>query len=129
MNNHSAQKISETILNFGQPLISQLGDDYGKREVEHCMRIVISAWNAVTLDEVQSTTKWTKSLLEHADGAEGGAKEVVGIVRHLVHRKKSLFKNDLRGVGEYSVKVKRGEMVFRCEARDVESRYATKNHT
>jgi len=125
MKSHSVSKISETIINFGQPLISQLGDDYGKQELEHCMRIIISAWNAVTLDEVQSTTTWTESLFDHA---KGGPDEVVGILRSLVHRKKTMFKDDLRGVGEHWVKMKRGEIVFGCEARDVEGRYATKTH-
>ena len=125
MKNHSVSKISETILNFGQPLISQLGDDYGKEELEHCMRIVISAWNAVTLDDVQSTDTWTTSLLQHA---EGGPDEVVSILKSLLHRKKTMFREDLRGVGEHWIKLKRGEIVFGCEARDVESRYANVPH-
>lgn len=125
MKNYPVRKISETILDFGQPLISELGDDYGTQELEHCMRIVISAWNAVTLDDVQSTNTWTTSLFQHA---EGGPVEVVSILKSLVHRKKTLFREDLRGVGEHWIKLKRGEIVFGCEARDVESRYASVPH-
>ncbi|MDC0434778.1 hypothetical protein OAM69_03955 [bacterium] len=124
MKSHSVSKISETLLLFGEPLLSQLDNDYGKEELEHCMRIVISAWNAVNLDEIQSTNKWTESLLEHA---RGGPVELVDILSGLVHRKKTMFKDDLRGVGEHWVKLKRGEIVFSCEARDVEGKYSTKN--
>jgi hypothetical protein len=121
MEKHSVAKISETILNFGEPLISQLQGDYGKHELEACMRIVISAWNAVTLDDVHDTEKWTTSLFEHA---EKGPSEMTQILRELVNRKKIFFKDDLRGVGEYWIKLKRGDLVFSCEAKDVEGRYA-----
>ncbi len=120
----SVETISETILIFGEPLTSLLDADgsYGKPEFERCMGVVVNAWNAVTLDDVQNTDAWTTSLLEHA---ADGPPEMAAMPRLLVERKKAMFADGVRGVGEYWVRENGRELTFGCDARDVSGKYST----
>lgn len=50
----------------GESLIAELEAPFARHEFEDCMRIVISVWQAVTLDKVEGSERWTTSLYEHA---------------------------------------------------------------
>ena len=123
MKSYSVDKIPESIIIFGEPLIYLLDAEgcYEKREFDHCMRIVISVWNAVTLDSVENTNKWTTSLLEHS---KDGPPEMAAMVKLLIERKRTMLNNDVRAVGEHWIKDRAGDLMFGCDARDVANKYS-----
>ena len=78
-------KISQTILEFGSPLISQLPDDCTKQEFEATMIIVVTAWNTVVLDQREKSDRNEKQLLFTMQNAP---KEAQLEVKRLIKRKK-----------------------------------------
>ena len=58
------RKISETILEFGEPIFPKLPDNASKEEMEAAMRLIVSAWNAVVLDDWNKTREFEKAFLK-----------------------------------------------------------------
>jgi hypothetical protein len=107
-------KISQTILEFGRPIILQLPDEYTKEEFEAAITIVITVWNAVVMDGWEISTKFKTQLLS---AIENAPKEVQIEVKRLIKRKKEKYGSDPRAVGHYWVREQNGEFIFGCEAR------------
>ena len=108
------RKISETILEFGDPIIAELPENAPKEEMEAVMLLIVSAWNAVVLDDWNKTRKFEKAFLKSLMPMP---KEFESIPRKLIKRKKRKYSSDPRAVGNYWVIEKNGELVFRAEAR------------
>lgn len=108
------RKISETILEFGEPIIDVLSPRATKEEFAHIMQIVVSAWNAVVLDEWNDTSHFESGFLAAFDSAPP---QLQAMAADLVLRKKKKFSDDPRGVGKYEVLEKHGQLVFRADAR------------
>jgi hypothetical protein len=107
-------RISLTITTFGQSLINQLPHDYNQEELEAVMAIVITVWNAVTIDAWNKTTEQETLVLTTL----GTEREGLLTVKRLIKRKKTKFANDLRAVGEHWVREESdGGLIFGCEAR------------
>ena len=107
-------KISQTILEFGKPVILQLPMNPSKEEFDGAIRIVISAWNAVVMDSWENGNKFESLLLSCMAEAP---KQAQVEIKRLIKRKKSNFSLDPRAVGEHWVREGNGELVFGCEAR------------
>ena len=111
------RKISETILDFGEPLLSQLDSDAPKDVLESTLTIVITVWNA----HVTAMPRWGQpqfladlhTQLSSADALP----ELVDAVRTLSQRRLELFASDGRAVGEWSLVGRRGAWSLRCDAR------------
>jgi len=58
------RKISETILEFGDPILEELPENASKEEMEAAMRLIVSAWNAVVLDDWNKTREFEKAFLK-----------------------------------------------------------------
>ncbi len=78
------------------------------------MRIVVSAWNAVALDEWNKTNYFENEFLIALSSMPD---EMQLIAKNLIIRKKTKYSSDTRAVGNYCVLEKDGEFVFRAEAR------------
>jgi hypothetical protein len=116
-------KISQTILEFGKPLINQLPRNHTKREFEAAISIVIIVWNSVVIDTWEADSNYESELLEKISSEP---KEYQLAIRRLIKRKKKKFGNDPRGVGNHWVREEDGEFIFGCEARlNVENAPAT----
>jgi len=109
-----SRKISETILEFGDPVLQELPESATKEDFEAVMLLVVSAWNAVVLDEWNKTRKFEKEFIK---ALRPMPKEFDGIPRKLIWRKKRKYSSDPRAVGNYWVIEKNGGYVFRAEAR------------
>jgi hypothetical protein len=107
------RKISETILEFGEPILEELPENASKEEMEAAMRLIVSAWNAVVLDDWNKTREFEKAFLKALMPIP---KEFESIPRKLIKRKKRKYSSDPRAVGNYWVIEKNGELVFRAEA-------------
>ena len=108
------RKISETILEFGEPILEKLPDNASKEEMEAAMRLIVSAWNAVVLDDWNKTREFEKAFLKALMPIR---KEFESVPRKLIKRKKRKYSSDPRAVGNYWVIEKNGELVLRAEAR------------
>lgn len=107
-------KISQTILEFGNPVISQLPNGYTKEELEAAISLIILVWNAVVMDSWAPENRFEAEILERISGEP---KQYQLVIKRLIKRKKSKYGNDPRGVGHYWVRDDNGEPVFGCEAR------------
>ena len=111
------RKISETILDFGEPLLSQLDADAPKDVLESTLTIVITVWNA----HVTALPRWGQpqfladlhTQLSSADALP----ELANAVRTLSQRRLELFASDARAVGEWSLVGRSGGWSLRCDAR------------
>jgi hypothetical protein len=56
-------KLSRTILEFGEPVFSNLPNDHSVKDYEKALRIVITVWNAITFDSCNGVNKAEKELM------------------------------------------------------------------
>ena len=112
------RKISETILDFGEPLLSHFPDDVPLKTLHEAFKTVILIWNA----HVMATPVWGKPGhlrdLEKAMKGPTAPPEMESMVRHLTKRWLDEFRDDPRAVGHWKIlRDAAGELRFRCEAR------------
>ncbi|MDI1442429.1 hypothetical protein [Polyangium sp. 6x1] len=112
------RKISETILDFGEPLLSQLGPVPPVDAARNALTIVITVWNA----HVMAMPIWgipehlarVQALLRDPV-AQQGMKEAFAA---LSARRREKLNDDPRAVGEWSILPDgHGGHRFRCDAR------------
>lgn len=111
----STRKISATFLDFAEPLLAPLGAKASKQEMEGVLQIAFTVWNAVAYDAVQGGSRWVsqvRSLV--AKAPDPGA---LLLVEHMIARKRSLFGDDQRLIGEYKIFRRDGEVRLRAEAK------------
>jgi len=109
----SNRKISETFLDFAEPLLAPLGAEATEHEMEEALQIAFTVWNAVVFDAVDCSSRWVDQLRDLA----GHDPDVRPIIEQLVARKQTLFGNDHRLIGEYRLHRHHGELRLRAEAR------------
>jgi hypothetical protein len=109
----SNRKISETFLDFAEPLLAPLGAEATEHEMEEALKIAFTVWNAVVFDAVNRNSRWVDQLRDLA----GQDPSVRAVVEQLVARKQSLFGKDHRLIGEYRLHRHHGELRLRAEAR------------
>jgi hypothetical protein len=107
-------KISQTILEFGDPVILQLPGDHTKEEFESAITIVITVWNVVVMDEWDKSNKFETELLSATESAPKKAKIEI---KRLLKRKKEKYSSDPRAVGNHWIREQNDQFIFGCEAR------------
>jgi len=108
------RKISETLLDFSSPLLDALGKGATKYQVEKVFEIAYTVWNAIVLDTVKDSSEHISMLRQTIEGDPMASE----LIEQFISRKKAMFADDLRLIGEYRVTQKRGEWRLRAEARD-----------
>jgi hypothetical protein len=108
------RKISETFLDFSVPLFVAMGDGATKKQFENVLRITYSVWNAVNFDSIRGGTKYVMMLRQ----AMGKNFIDRAIIEELIVRKRNEFGDDLRLIGEYSLRMVKGEWRLRADVRD-----------
>jgi hypothetical protein len=111
------RKISETILDFGEPLPSRFDETPPIDVMREILMTVITVWNAHVLampmwGEPEHLERLTECL-----SSPGVPEEMRGLLDALVRRRNERFKDDPRAVGEWAVKSVNGEYGLRCDAR------------
>ena len=112
------RKISETIIDFGAPLISDLDPSQPIEIVRSVFTIVITVWNA----HVLAMPVWGKPQLLEQLGellqTAGSAPQLTDTCAQLAARRQERFADDPRAVGEWSVAIDRqGRVRLHCDAR------------
>ena len=107
------RKISESFLEFAEPLLQFDGKIPSHEEMEDVLRIAFAAWNAVVFDTVRGNTHFVtqvrQQLAEHPP--------LAALIETMILRKQSAFGRDLRLVGDYKLVQHDGEWRLRVEAR------------
>ena len=112
------RKISETIIDFGAPLIFDLDKDQPIEIVRSVFTIVIMVWNA----HVTAMPAWGKPQLLEELGklllSPGAAPQLIDTCKELAARRQQHFADDLRAVGEWNVEFDHaGRVRLHCDAR------------
>lgn len=76
----SNRKISETFLDFAEPLLAPLGAEATEHEMEEALKIAFTVWNAVVFDAVNRNSRWVDQLRDLA----GHDPDVRPIIEQLV---------------------------------------------
>ena len=108
------RKISETFLEFAEPLLVPLGPGTTEHEMNQALQIAFTVWNAVVYETANGDTQYLNMLQD----LTAGQPEVVALVNHLIERKRHQFGNDHRLVGDFQLTIKQGKLNLRAEARD-----------
>ena len=109
----SPRKISETFLEFAEPLWGPLGVEATDHELEQTLMIAFTVWNSIVFDVTDPGQRRIEQLRNLA-GQDPGVR---AIVEQLIARKQSLFANDQRLIGEYRLTRRQGELHLQAEAR------------
>ena len=107
-------KLSQNVLEFGKAIINELPEGYSRKELEAALTLIVTVWNAVIIDTNNNDKVFEKDLISRL---ENEPKEAQLAIKRLIKRKKVKFKNDLRLVGDNSVKDTMDGYSFICEAR------------
>lgn len=110
-------KISATILDFASPLTSGLGSDAPIEAHRDALRIATTVWNAVVLEACGNSEFVTELLGKAGEAGRQDSGAAGAVIRELVRRKRALYAEDLRLVGEWELRtVGKGEISLRAVA-------------
>jgi hypothetical protein len=112
------RKISDTFLLFAEPLLDALGPNVTEAQMKQPLMIAWTVWNAVVYADVAKNGRTLGTLRSSID-CDPESKE---LIEALIERKRTLFGDDQRLIGEYTVYRKDGEIRLRAESRDPRSR-------
>jgi hypothetical protein len=112
--NFPNRKISETLLDFAEPILAFLGPQASQAELTQALEIAVTIWNAIVLDAVENSSK----NLEMVRDALGSHRLENPIIQTLVDRKRRFFADDMRGISDFQVSMKNDGLVLRAEARN-----------
>ena len=107
------RKISETFLDYASPMLQVLPATANTKDIEKILKIAFTVWNAVVFADVKGDEHFLVELRKETSSAV----ETEIIINNLIIRKRTLFGNDQRLIGEYRLTMKKGEFNLQVEAR------------
>ncbi len=114
MINFPNRKISDTLLQFAEPLTNGLGPNATRVQLEQVLKISWMIWNAVVYADVAKNDSALNEL-RSTFAIDPHSKDLLD---RMVRNKRQSFADDQRLIGEYEFYEKDGEMRLRAEARD-----------
>lgn len=113
----SLGKLSATLFDFGEPLLSQLGDDAPLSARKQAMQLVITVWNAGAMALPEWGEPELLRQLERTLAEPTIASPTCGLLKQLLVQRRERFGYDPRTVGEWSlVPEPSAGCVLRCAA-------------
>ena len=112
------RKISDTFLQFAKPLLDAVGPSLTEAQMASPLMITWTVWNAVVFADAAGD----KQMLEKVRESMEHDPQLAGFVEFLIDRKRMLFGDDQRLIGEYKLFRKDGEIRLHAEARAPRSR-------
>ncbi|MBI4527905.1 MAG: hypothetical protein HY695_29265 [Deltaproteobacteria bacterium] len=107
------RKISETFFAFAAPLLEAVGPKATRRQVEEVLKIAFTVWNSVIYDTVNGNDHYVAQIRQlTANDPQSSA-----VLEQMITRKKTMFSDDQRVIGEYKLTKKPGEWHLWAEAR------------
>lgn len=108
------RKISETFLDFASPVLGDGSEEPRDSQLGDALRVAFSIWNAVVYADVLDD----QHFLDEIRAATGGQLETAAIIELLIARKRELFADDPRLIGQWDVFLRDGALRLRADARD-----------
>lgn len=108
------RKISETFLDFADLLLQALGPRATIDQMEQALNLAFTVWNAVVYENVNGDARY----IDMARNLTCHDRESAVLFDQLIDRKRNLFGEDDRLVGELKLTRHGGEIRLRAEARD-----------
>ena len=108
------RKISETFLDFAEPLLHDLPSEALENRVHEALRVCYTAWNAVIFADVLNDHRHLIEIRRlTADRPEAAL-----LVEQMISRKRALFANDPRLIGDWEVTKTEDGINLHADARD-----------
>ena len=95
--NFPDRKISETFLDFAAPLMSDLPSDALEQKVREVLKVCFTVWNAVIFADVLQSHRF----LDEIRGLTAAQAGTAFLIEQLIARKRSLFAQDERMIGNW----------------------------
>ena len=106
-------KISQTFIDFVKPVMPPIDENTTEDQIRTIFELGFMVWNAVLLDSVNKNdfhNEYIENLLSENPGFDM-------FIKPLIERRKTLFANDKRMIGNFTVTYKDGNLNVRAEAR------------
>ena len=104
------RKISDTLLRFAEPILDDLEAAATEAEMEPVLMVAWMAWNSVVYADVVGK----RDSLDQSQTAMAEDPDLKRFAELLVDRKRTLFGDDERVIGEYKLYRKDGEIRLRA---------------
>jgi len=106
-------KISQTFIDFVKPVMPPVDENTTEDQIRTIFEIGFMVWNAVLLDSVNNNDYYIgyiEEILSQNPGFDF-------FINPLIERRKTLFANDKRMIGNFTVTYKDGNINVRAEAK------------
>ena len=108
------RKISETFLEFAGPMVHDLPSDAPEHRARQALEVAVTVWNAVIFADVLHDHGYIDQI-RHLTAAHS---EAGMLVEQMIARKRELFADDERMIGEWEVTRTEDGINVRADARD-----------
>jgi hypothetical protein len=107
-------KISATFLHFAEPILGDLPSDAPEKHARHALRLAFLAWNAVIFADVLNDEGHINEIRRLTVDMPAASL----LMERLIARKRALFADDERLIGDWKVTRTPDGINLRAEARD-----------
>lgn len=108
------RKISETFLDFASPLLNEATSERSDAAFRNALRVCFTAWNAVVFADVKNDGYY----LEKIRSLTSGKPETALLMEQMIARKRTLFDDDARLIGDWHLTRTEDGFNLRADARD-----------
>ncbi len=114
---HPNQKISETFLQFAAPVLLDLGGEEAEHRARETLNVSFTVWNAVVFADVLNEHRHLDEIRRLTAGNSGTAQ----LIEQLIARKRGLFADDERLIGNWQLTQGEDGLNLHADARDPHS--------
>jgi hypothetical protein len=108
------RKISETFLDFAGPIIQDLPSEAPEHRARQALQVAFTAWNAVIFADVLND----HGYIDQIRHLTAGKPDAGQLVEQMIARKRELFADDERMIGDWEVTRTEDGINVRADARD-----------
>jgi hypothetical protein len=108
------RKISETFLDFARPIIQDLPSEAPEHRAREALQLAFTAWNAVIFADVLND----HGYIDQIRHLTAGNPEAGLLVEQMIARKRELFADDERMIGDWEVTRTEDGINVHADARD-----------
>jgi hypothetical protein len=111
------RKISETFLQFAAPVLLDLGGEEAEHRARETLKVSFTVWNAVVFADVLDEHRHLHEIRRLTAGNPGTAQ----LIEQLIARKRALFADDERLIGNWQLTLTEDGLNLHAEAQDPHS--------
>lgn len=108
------RKISETIIDFAQPMLAQVDSTTSQESIRQGFMIAVTIWNVFVMDRVNGNSDYQTLMRKHL----GAQWEANPVIKALVERRLKNFADDMRCISDHHVSFNADGYNLRATASD-----------